>query len=95
MQAPMCKACGKREWKHVCSTATNTATNKPVPATNTCAPATNSATNAHQRWGREKYNAYQREYMRAWRALRVGWVKGMPTKEDAGLAVKAHWAEPI
>ena len=43
------------------------ATNDPEPASN-ISDASNTASNRKQRWDREKYNEYQREYMRRKRA---------------------------
>ena len=63
--------------------ATNTATNTYTyndPEKNPVENVGDVATNAadlqqgmpHQRWDRDKYNSYQREYMKVWRAVRAG-----------------------
>lgn len=81
MKPPKCKACGVEEWRHVCGGASNAASNKSKAASNRtvqqeavsaiespAAPVSVAGAGAKQRWSREAYNAYQRDWMRTERA---------------------------
>jgi ribosome-binding protein aMBF1 (putative translation factor) len=60
MEAPKCKICGSNHWgiKHFGMVDEST---MQVHLTTT---ASNNASDGKQRWGRDKYNAYMKEYMR-------------------------------
>ena len=69
-----CSVCGRVGCRVVAHQfASNAASNAPIDAPT----ASNNASNAdpagkHQRWSRENYNAYQREYMKVYRAVKSG-----------------------
>lgn len=66
-----CGVCGRVECRVVAHQFASNGASNAVPT------ASNSASNAepsekHQRWSRENYNAYQREYMKVYRAVKAG-----------------------